>query len=96
MSNMKLIMESWDEFIAEQSVGRTTAADYRAQVRTDRGEAGAATGVDDKERNLLLNLQKKLAAVAKVDNITTGPVLALAQRLATQLDKILEKHQTKK
>ena len=96
MSDMKLIMENWDEFVSEQSGDRTTAADYRAHVRGDRGEAGASGGVDDKERNLLLNLQKKLAAVAKIDNIASGQIFTLATRLSQHLDAVLQKKQPKK
>jgi hypothetical protein len=96
MPDMKLIMESWDEFVSEQSADRTTAADYRAHVVGDKGAAGTSGGVDDKERNLLLNLQKKLAAVAKIDNIASGQIFSLADRLSDHLDAILQKKQPKK
>ena len=82
--------------IIKEEIGKTTTGDYLAQVRLDKGSSGVASGVSDEERTTLLNLQKKLAAVAKIGNITTGPVLALAQKLENLLDKILEKHQAKK
>ena len=92
---MKRIIENWEKFIAEELPDRTTAADFRAHAAKDRGLAGSATGVDDKERNLLLTLQTKLASAAKVGNINTGNVLRLAKLLSAELDTLLAKSQKK-
>jgi hypothetical protein len=92
---MKFIIEGWDKFMSEEESGKTTAGDYRAQVMTDKGDSGTASGVDDLERNLLMNLQKKLATAAKYDSIATGPILMLADKLSAQLDIIIAKHQKK-
>ena len=88
---MKKIMENFEKFMAEQQPGTTTASAYRADVIDDRGQAGSATGVDDKERNLLLRISKKLAAAASVGNINSGTILMQAKKLEAQLNALLAK-----
>lgn len=80
----------------EAELGRTTASDMRDTGGIkDRTKAATATGVSDNERNVLLNLQKKLAAAAQVSNIAQGQILQLATKLDALLTAEIEKNQKK-
>jgi hypothetical protein len=80
----------------EAALGRTTASDMRDTGGIkDRTKAATAAGVSDNERNVLLNLQKKLAAAAQVSNIAQGQILQLATKLDALLTAEIEKHQKK-
>ena len=80
----------------ESALGRTTASDMRDTGGIkDRTKAATATGVSDNERNVLLNLQKKLAAAAQVSNIAQGQILQLATKLDALLTAEIEKNQKK-
>lgn len=92
---MKISKAHLKQIIAEE-LGRTTAADMRDTGGIkDRTKAATASGVSDNERNVLLNLQKKLAAAAQVSNIAQGQILQLATKLDALLTAEIEKNQKK-
>lgn len=92
---MKISKAHLKQIIAEE-LGRTTAADMRDTGGIkDRTKAATASGVSDNERNVLLNLQKKLAAAAQVSNIATGRILQMATKLDALLTAEIEKNQKK-
>ncbi len=94
---MKLTKAKLRQIIKEElAQGRTSSSEYRASASVkDRLKAATASGVTGDERNVLLNLQKKLAAAAKLDNIATGRILQMATKLEALLDAVIEKRQKK-